>query len=90
MDYEGTRKRRKTASLRMRRERNEGRGDAGQAGPSHLRTYSGSVNIQGTGQVDSPATTDTNDSNKHVTSESEMEECIKDSNDDDLTNCTGS
>ena len=86
VDYEETRKRRKTASLRMRRERNEGRGDVGQARPSHLRTYSNGVNIDETGQEDSSATTDTNDSNEDVTSEFEMKECIEDSNDDDMTN----
>ena len=86
VDYEETRKRRKTASLRMRRRTNEGQGDVDQAGSSFIDTDSSGLKIDETCQTDSPGTTDTNDSNKDVTSESETKEYVQEANDDDLTN----
>ena len=86
VDYEETSKRRKTANLRQRRERNVGRDNAGQAGPSHVRA-SLTIDIDEAGQGDSPAPTDTNDSsNKADASESGMSDCIQEPNNDDLTN----
>ena len=62
---EKTSRRRRTASLRHRREENEGRAitDQDRAGPSNVCSFL-SLDIDAGGQGDSPATIDTDDDRK--------------------------
>ena len=88
IDHEETSRRRRTASLRHRREENEGRASTEQdrAGPSNVCAFL-SQDIDAGGQGDSPATIDTDDDrSKEDTSESDMLDCARELNTDDLTN----
>ena len=83
IDYEETSKRRKTANLRQKRERNEGRDDADQAGPSHV-TASLPTDIDEPNQRNSSVPIDTSDSSNEA-SDSGSSDCTHEPNNDHPT-----